>query len=456
MTSDGVPRNRAVATRADSSWASLLTHASYHLVLFLVIISYYALNLVLAIWLISLAIIHVRWMASGQASRMDVGLLNIPVTLLVTVLMAKLLPVLWTQLKGLLTDEHDSQDEAALYGITLKPARYPEFYAHVQAVARLVNSPVPNEIRVTPSPACHCLELRRFSILADRKLVLVLGMPHLCVLRQHELDVILAHELSHVRAGDTRLGVFVFRFLASLKRGLELMREGRWPWFNLAYPLSRLYQVLVRPLAAPLVRRQEMLADATSARAFGGDVAALTLLKEWQLGFQFDAAVGSYGAEGDADGWTSLFRSFRESWRDFSEEGRAYLLRRLEEEEQSSFWDSHPTTSARIAQMRHFPDAERIRPELARELFPDFERLERRMSRTFARQLVSDQLAEDLDDTSLRDDDSQLSSSDVTNLAVKPAPANDTLIADMEETVNSGKKGKNEVRAKVDGAASHK
>ncbi|MDA7977468.1 MAG: M48 family metallopeptidase [Pirellulales bacterium] len=392
--------------RLDRPWKKVFQIGLYHLALFLVMISYYAFALAISLWLLGNAsILAARIIANFSAQFELESVWNGTLLLGTCVLLWQIVPMLWSQLKGLVTAQHDENDAEALFGIPLSEDRYPEFYAHVASVARQIDAPVPHEIRVTPEPECHAVEVRRFSILSDRRLVLVLGMPHLCVLSRRELDVILAHELSHVRAGDTRMGVFVFRFLESLKAGIELARESRWRWINILYPLSLLYGALMRPLTAPLVRRQELLADAMTAVVFGGELASLTLLKEWQLNHQFHAVVAGYGAAGDADGWTGLFRAFRESWQEFSPEGRAYLLRRLEEEERSGFWDSHPTTGVRIACMRQFSaaskpdqrenDDQELDLENARSLFPDFGQLEHRMSLLFSRQLVFDRHSED-------------------------------------------------------------
>ena len=363
----------------------------YHLVLFLVMISYYAFALAICLRLAGVPpfLLWLLFLEAGPDTTVLEEFFYGALLLLVIVLLWRMVPLLWLQLRGLITAHHDENDIDALYGLALSPEQYSQLYARVESVANRINAPCPDEIRITPEPQCHAVELRRFTILPDRRLVLVLGMPHLCVLYGRELDVILAHELSHVRAGDTRMSVFIFRFLESLETGVESTHGSRWRWFNVLYLLSLIYRTAMRRLTAPLVRRQETLADVASAIAFGGELAAGTLLKEWQLTHQFHAAVASYGSSGEAEGWTGLFRDFRKSWQEFSEEGRNYLLRRLEEEERPSFWDSHPATGQRIALMREFPNIE-IEGDLqehAHQLFPDFPALEEEMSLTFAKEL---------------------------------------------------------------------
>ncbi len=377
--------------RFDLPRKSVIQLWAYHLALFLVMISYYALALALCLCLAGNGVIQlIRVFTDVNSGR---SWLMHGLWLLATLVMLfPLLPLIWSQFKGLITAQHDENDQDALFGLALAPERYSELFERVAAVAKRIGAPPPDEIRVTPEPQCHAVEVRRFRILSDRKLVLVLGMPHLCVMSCRELDVILAHELAHVRAGDTRMSVFVFRFLESLEAGAESVADSKWRWLNPLYLLSRLYVAAMRPLTAPLIRRQEMLADVASAMAFGGDLAATTLLKEWQIPHQFHIAVASCGADHDLNNWRGLFRAFRESWQEFSDDGYQYLLKRLEEEERPSFWDSHPPTGARIAMMREFADIDLPEqaqgPALACKLFPDFDALEERMSTMFAREIV--------------------------------------------------------------------
>src|SRR5690606_27425297 len=123
---------------------------------------------------------------------------------------------LWRGMVGLVTQQHDDAPER-LIGAVLSREHHPELYAAVAEVGELVRSPAPDEIRLSYRAECFALEQRSFGLSTDRSLTLVIGLPQLEVLTLNELKVIVAHELAHFGGGDTRLGVFVFRFLKALQ-----------------------------------------------------------------------------------------------------------------------------------------------------------------------------------------------------------------------------------------------
>jgi hypothetical protein len=99
------------------------------------------------------------------------------------------------------------------------------------------------------------------------------------------------------------------------------------------------------------------------------------LLKDFLLQNQFLAAEASYHPGAD----DNVFAWFRKRWHDFSPDGQDYLLRRLEAEQKSSFWDPDPTYSQRVKLMRTHPARPATNTTPARELFADFSALERQL-----------------------------------------------------------------------------
>lgn len=282
---------------------------------------------------------------------------------------------------GLVTDVNDHDPDGASADL-LPRQKYQSLYQMVANVARRVHAPVPDEVRVTHRAECYVTEHRSFSVITARRLVLVLGMPQLTVLTPDELRVTLAHELAHFRRGDTSLGVFIFRFLESLKQSLRELRASPWCWINPLFPFTRLYQYFFLWMSAPIRRQQELRADALSAAAYGGELAAHTLLKEWLLAHQFDAAVASYLVEetqNPLDHDQNVFNWFGNVWRSLSPEGQDYLERRLAQEERPSFWDSHPSIAARLKTMRAFPARPTGDCKSVSELVADFSALQHRL-----------------------------------------------------------------------------
>jgi Zn-dependent protease with chaperone function len=181
--------------------------------------------------------------------------------------------------------------------------------------------------------------------------------------------------MAHFQLGDTRLRVFFSRFLESLRRSARPVRRSWWTWIDPVCWFCRAYLCLSLYLSAPIRRHQELRADMVSADAYGGELAARTLLKEWLLTRQFEAAVEAYAVQlpgSHQEPTTDVFRWFAARWHDFSPEGHNYLLRRLTEVEPSSIFDSHPPIAKRIGVMRGFRNQEPIEPLPARQLLHDF------------------------------------------------------------------------------------
>jgi Zn-dependent protease with chaperone function len=357
-----------------------LVHELYVGLLFLLIIGYY-LSIV---WGLGQAI-------SFTLEILDLQMLSHPVWVVAAYLwLGLVLPVardsvwcLWQGIRGLVTplwETHEHQCD-----ILLDEKQYSLLYQAVADVALRIEAPIPDEIRVTHMPDCYVTEHRVFSIVPARKLVLVLGMPQLTVFTLDELQVTLAHELAHFRRGDTRTGVFAQRFLNALRWTVGELGRHRYWWLNPLWLYARLYALLFMVASAPMRRAQELHADDLSARAFGGELAAQTLLKEWLIAHQFDAAVATYHTqivcEGPGSEPPNVFQWFGDAWRELSPAGQEYLVRRLAEVESPTFWDSHPSTSARIGVMRRYPQLPSTSSVRASDLIPDFEGLQARLAR---------------------------------------------------------------------------
>jgi len=351
----------------------------YRLLLFVLILAYYSALVVatikLAEWAVALFDERIFSDPLGVVVYAIYIAVAIPLGVQMTWLLAR-------GMFGLVTTLHDESSDK-VDGLLLLRDDHPELYAKVAEVARRVDAPAPDEIRVACGGDCYVTERRRFSFATDRKLVLVLGLPHLCVLTVTELKVILAHELAHFRRGDTSLGVFVYRFLESLRLTIDDLSRSRLRLFNPLYFFCRAYFQLFMNLSAPIRRQQELRADCFSAAAYGGELAARTLIKEWLVAHRFDAFAASYDEEASRNGNgrpQNVFRWFARSWRELSAEGQTYLEGRLIEEETASFWDPYPAMHVRLATMRGFEENLMGRePSPARDLLCDFAEIEQRL-----------------------------------------------------------------------------
>lgn len=281
---------------------------------------------------------------------------------------------LFSGLRGLVTPLQDPEVRPRA-GILLARNDSPDLFGVVEEVRARVRSPAPDEIWLSGRPDCFAVELRWFAISTHRRLLLVIGLPHLAVLSIAELKSLLAHELAHFGGGDTRFGVFLYRFVKHLEAFLNKRQDRSWRWCDPIYWSCLIWYWVCRRLHAPIARFHELRSDAASAAAYGGELAARTLLKEWQLGFQFDSAVASFevnnraGPHGER---MDLFTWFSSHWLEYSPEGYSYLEQRLIESEQPSFWDSHPTIERRLEVMRQYGGRKCFEDELAHHLLRDF------------------------------------------------------------------------------------
>lgn len=272
---------------------------------------------------------------------------------------------------GLLTQVHDEAPEASA-GVPLSKDESPEVFSTVAEVGARIGAHLPDEVRVTYLPECYAAEIRWFAVRTRRRLVLVLGLPHIAVLTVGELKVVLAHELAHF-SGDTRLMVFTYRFLRTLRNTIS-SHSGRWRRFvDPCYWYTWAYYQMMFALTGPVIRQQELKSDRASAAFYGGELAAQTMLKEWLVTQQFDTALATFPHE-HAEGET-IFTWFDRSHRAFSPDGVDYLEQRLTELESPSIWDSHPPMRKRLSAVRRFENAEDEDPRPARVLIPDYKNL---------------------------------------------------------------------------------
>ena len=256
------------------------------------------------------------------------------------------------------------------------PQEAEPLYQLCRSLARQLNRPCPDEIRLSVEPQCFVVEQRRFGIHTRRRLVLVLGIPQLLVFDVNELKALLAHEFSHL-GQDTTTTVFLYRFSEALHRDLVLPLWLKLRMLDPLWWLGWTVLWLLRRIYRPLQHSQEFLADWASASVVGAELAGRTLLKEWWVATQFQFRLAEWGEmpQGWAQ-WRAFLAEFASQWQEPGAPALEYLRRRLSEEEAGTVEDSHPSISARLEFIaRGFPRTseapERDGPGFpARELVP--------------------------------------------------------------------------------------
>ena len=355
----------------------------YSVLLFALFILYYQVVVIALTQLLNLVV----WLAyQPRATVVAFAVVGMGIALAV-MMVARLAWELWNGVVGLVThrfdDDENLESDAA---IPLSLVTAPELYSLINDVGCRINAPLPDHLRISPRAECYVSEKRRFGLGIKRELTLVLGLPHLSVLSVNELRVIIAHELAHFR-GDTQLGVFLYRFLETLRAANERQQHTRTAWIDPVFWFRWVYFHICIYLSAPVFRYQELLADSVSASVHGGELTARTLLREWLLAQQFDALVEAYGQPpGNAarPACENIFHEFSQQFSNFSPAAQDYLRKRLMSAEESSLFDSHPLMRDRFKAVDSYPAQDM--PELRRagDLLPDLASLQLE----FHRQLV--------------------------------------------------------------------
>lgn len=147
-------------------------------------------------------------------------------------------------------------------GPRLDPLSQPRLFAELQRIAAATGEAMPGEVYLVPDLNAWVMQRGGVLGIGSRR-VMGLGLPLLRVLKVTELGAVLAHEFGHYRAGDTRLGPWVYRTRAAIFRTLE----------NLGGSLIRLpfvwYAKLFLLITHAVSRSQEYAADALAARVVG-------------------------------------------------------------------------------------------------------------------------------------------------------------------------------------------
>lgn len=248
--------------------------------------------------------------------------------------------------RGLLASRRRRGSAAPVF--TLTPQDQPALWAEVRELAAAVGTRAPDEIVLGGEVNAAVEEDARFLGLVGGRRRLFIGVPLLLGLSPLQLRSVLAHELGHYSARHTALAPVTYRGQVAIGRVLSELGPGSW----IALPL-RWYAVLYLAVAGGVSRRQELEADAFSARLAGSEAAASALREQRPLGEAWEHFVQEYAGLGsEADLRPAPFlAAFPTMLADPEVRAQVDGLRAEPDSGETSRFDSHPPVERRVAEL---------------------------------------------------------------------------------------------------------
>lgn len=273
----------------------------------------------------------------------------------------------------------------AVFGVLLSPAHNKAFFEIIQRVC--------TKLRVRPPEQCYLSPFSEMSI-SDRTYkdedgrthrnvrTLVVGAGLLVHIRIDELTTILAHEMAHVKAGDTRFCWWAWRFKYALECAIgaqareEAESESSTP-LNTAVLWAMLwYYRLFRLVYSIDHRWRELQADRMAARICGPQNVRNALIKTHLPAYLPELSIESllYEYSVSAREIGDLYEEYRRRWEELpgdriaAAENQMFL-------DWHSWYDSHPCLTARLRGLGGIEAREITGPKPATKLLPNWETL---------------------------------------------------------------------------------
>ncbi|MEV7093648.1 M48 family metallopeptidase [Amycolatopsis sp. NPDC051045] len=264
-------------------------------------------------------------------------------------------PVSFALLKALFSIERTRGGD--LPGVPVTPDGQPGLWALVRELADAVGTRPPDAITLVSDVNAGVRERTGWLGLRVRRREMFIGAQLLAGLRHDQLRALLGHELAHYTNRDTRLAGLTYRGHRSVEKALAGLGGDGW-FEGLVRKLFVLYAKLYFSVSAAVCRRQELAADAASAR-LAGTAAATSALREVEA---LDVAWKYYVDHYLLIGWHAGYLpdrpagGFRSLLADAERAEQIDEIRRNLPEEEASRYDTHPPTPERIAALEALPE----------------------------------------------------------------------------------------------------
>jgi Zn-dependent protease with chaperone function len=186
-------------------------------------------------------------------------------------------------------------------GVSVSRTDAPALWRDVEKIAKAVNAPGPEEIRINADLNAAAYQRPRLGILGWYQNILLLGMPLLLTMSPDEARSVIAHEYGHFSGQHGRFGAWAYRVNQTWGQLREnIMRaggSGAWifGWF------VKWFSPRFAAMTFALRRRHEYEADQAAAGIAGAQTAATALMR---LSYLDDHIQKSF--------WTPFYEKVRE------------------------------------------------------------------------------------------------------------------------------------------------
>ncbi|MCX6401185.1 MAG: M48 family metallopeptidase [Propionibacteriales bacterium] len=251
------------------------------------------------------------------------------------------------------------RDEGPRPGLAVTEIDQPTLWREVATLADEVGTRAPDEIRLIASVNAAVTQDSRFLGLLPGRRTLYVGVPLLLSLGPLEIRSVLAHELGHYSARHMALGPVTYRGREAI--GQVMVEVG--PESVLGRMIG-VYGRLYLAVSHSVSRRQELEADAFSARLAGPDAAASALRMLTPLGAAWHRFTREYATLGEDLGLRPdrLLEGFAAMLEDPAVLHQLVDLADQDLDATRSIYDTHPPLAERVARLEALPNRSAPRP----------------------------------------------------------------------------------------------
>ena len=242
-----------------------------------------------------------------------------------------------------------SVDDAA--GLLLTPEDQPLLWNEVRAIAQIVGTRAPDEIRLAPLVNASVSEESRLLGLVGGRRVMTIGAPLMMGLTGQQLRSVLAHELGHFSHRHTALAPIAYRGQVTL--GHLVGQLGQESMTGLVF---RAYGGLYLRLTRSVSRRQELEADGWSHQVAGRSASAQAMREIPALDALWMHYLEEYAFRVEGVRPDDLLGEFANLLVSPRRQQEMAEIRRALPEGPSSPYDTHPSLASRVAFFESLPD----------------------------------------------------------------------------------------------------